>query len=151
MREEHREILERCFRLLSLLHDWKNQLLDPEKVSKFQHLLLEVVNSFWSHVRREEQVLYPMAQICLRDEQREEIKRRVKGIKLMERTFQIRNLAMDALVDLMGYIKTAHRLGKSGAEWGVAWDFQRKAQFLLDFVEAENSTGFHAPNRQCGF
>ena len=23
-------------------------------------------------------------------------------------------------------------------------DFQRKAQFLLDFVEAENSVGFHA-------
>ena len=27
----------------------------------------------------------------------------------------------------------------------VAEDFQRKAQFYLDFVEAENSTGFHAP------
>ena len=26
-----------------------------------------------------------------------------------------------------------------------ARDFQRKAQFFLDFVEAENSTGFHAP------
>lgn len=24
-------------------------------------------------------------------------------------------------------------------------DFQRRAQFYLDFVEAENSTGFHAP------
>ena len=24
-------------------------------------------------------------------------------------------------------------------------DLQRKAQFYLDFVEAENSTGFHAP------
>ncbi|MCZ6769206.1 MAG: ammonia-forming cytochrome c nitrite reductase subunit c552, partial [Acidobacteria bacterium] len=24
-------------------------------------------------------------------------------------------------------------------------DFQRKAQFFLDFVEAENSMGFHAP------
>ncbi|MCI0618219.1 ammonia-forming cytochrome c nitrite reductase subunit c552, partial [bacterium] len=24
-------------------------------------------------------------------------------------------------------------------------DFQRKAQFYLDFVEAENSIGFHAP------
>ena len=26
-----------------------------------------------------------------------------------------------------------------------AQDFQRKAQFYLDFVEAENSSGFHAP------
>ena len=29
--------------------------------------------------------------------------------------------------------------------WRTAQDFQRKAQFYLDFVEAENSTGFHAP------
>ena len=27
-------------------------------------------------------------------------------------------------------------------------DFQRQAQFLLDFVEAENSTGFHAARRR---
>jgi Cytochrome c552 len=27
----------------------------------------------------------------------------------------------------------------------AARDFQRRAQFYLDFVEAENSTGFHAP------
>ena len=27
----------------------------------------------------------------------------------------------------------------------MAHDFQRKAQFYLDFVEAENSMGFHAP------
>jgi nitrite reductase (cytochrome c-552) len=26
-------------------------------------------------------------------------------------------------------------------------DFRRKAQFYLDFVEAENSTGFHAPQQ----
>jgi nitrite reductase (cytochrome c-552) len=57
----------------------------------------------------------------------------------------MRNLAMDALVDLIGDIKTARILGKSDVELGVARDFQRKAQFLLDFVEAENSTGFHAP------
>jgi formate-dependent nitrite reductase cytochrome c552 subunit len=30
-------------------------------------------------------------------------------------------------------------------ELAAAQDFQRKAQFYLDFVEAENSTGFHAP------
>jgi formate-dependent nitrite reductase cytochrome c552 subunit len=27
----------------------------------------------------------------------------------------------------------------------AARNFQRKAQFYLDFVKAENSTGFHAP------
>jgi nitrite reductase (cytochrome c-552) len=27
----------------------------------------------------------------------------------------------------------------------VARDFQRKAQFYVDFIKAENSMGFHAP------
>jgi hypothetical protein len=32
-----------------------------------------------------------------------------------------------------------------GRKLAPARDFQRKAQFYLDFVEAENSMGFHAP------
>jgi nitrite reductase (cytochrome c-552) len=35
--------------------------------------------------------------------------------------------------------------GKTDQELAAAQDFQRKAQFCLDFVEAEDSTGFHAP------
>jgi len=27
----------------------------------------------------------------------------------------------------------------------TAQDFQRRAQFYLEFIESENSTGFHAP------
>jgi nitrite reductase (cytochrome c-552) len=38
-----------------------------------------------------------------------------------------------------------NQMPKSDAESGAARNFQRKAQFYLDFVEAENSTGFHAP------
>ena len=34
---------------------------------------------------------------------------------------------------------------RTDAQLAPARDFQRKAQFYLDFVEAENSTGFHAP------
>jgi nitrite reductase (cytochrome c-552) len=60
------------------------------------------------------------------------------------RTFQMRNLAMDALVQLIGDIKGARAAGKSDAELAAARDYQRKAQFYLDFVEAENSMGFHA-------
>ncbi|HLL75722.1 MAG TPA: ammonia-forming cytochrome c nitrite reductase subunit c552 [Pyrinomonadaceae bacterium] len=60
------------------------------------------------------------------------------------RTFQMRNLAMDALVQLINDIKTAKAAGKSDAELAAARDYQRKAQFYLDFVEAENSMGFHA-------
>jgi nitrite reductase (cytochrome c-552) len=60
------------------------------------------------------------------------------------RTFQMRNLAMDALVQLIGDIKGAKAAGKTDAELAAARDYQRKAQFYLDFVEAENSMGFHA-------
>jgi nitrite reductase (cytochrome c-552) len=60
------------------------------------------------------------------------------------RTFRMRNLAMDALVQLIADIKAAREAGRADAELQQARDFQRKAQFYLDFVEAENSTGFHA-------
>ncbi|MEW6206941.1 MAG: ammonia-forming cytochrome c nitrite reductase subunit c552 [Acidobacteriota bacterium] len=73
----------------------------------------------------------------------EELKARVETIQ--ERTHRLRNLAMDALMDLINDIKAARSSGRSEAELAAAQSFQRKAQFYLDFVEAENSTGFHAP------
>ena len=39
----------------------------------------------------------------------------------------------------------AKAAGKTDAELEAARYLQRRAQFFLDFVEAENSTGFHAP------
>ena len=73
----------------------------------------------------------------------EELKARVETIQ--GRTFKLRNLAMDALTELIGDLKSMKASGKTDAELAAAQDFQRKAQFYLDFVEAENSTGFHAP------
>ena len=73
----------------------------------------------------------------------EELQARVETIQ--DRTFGLRNLAMDALVDLINDIKSAREAGRSDADLAAARLFQRKAQFYLDFVEAENSTGFHAP------
>ena len=73
----------------------------------------------------------------------EELKARVEAIQ--ERTFKLRNLAMDALMDLISDLKAAKAAAKSDTELAEAQQFQRKAQFYLDFVEAENSTGFHAP------
>ncbi len=72
-----------------------------------------------------------------------EMKDRAETIQT--RTFNARNLAMDALLDLINQIKAAKDSGRSDAELAEARDFQRKAQFYLDFVEAENSMGFHAP------
>ena len=52
---------------------------------------------------------------------------------------------MEAVVALIGDIKEARGRGVSDAELDVSRKLQRRAQFMLDFVEAENSTGFHAP------
>lgn len=73
----------------------------------------------------------------------DELKARVETIQA--RTFELRNLAMEALVDLINDLKSARTANKTDVELAASRNFQRRAQFLLDFVEAENSTGFHAP------
>jgi nitrite reductase (cytochrome c-552) len=73
----------------------------------------------------------------------EELKARVETIQ--NRTYALRNRAMEALMDLIDDIKNSKNSAISTNEVRKAQDFQRKAQFYLDFVEAENSTGFHAP------
>ncbi len=73
----------------------------------------------------------------------EEMKGRVETIQ--ERHQQMRNTTMDALMALIVDIKGAAAAGASQAQLDEARKYHRKAQFLLDFVEAENSSGFHAP------
>jgi nitrite reductase (cytochrome c-552) len=72
----------------------------------------------------------------------DELKSRVETIQ--GRTHSLRNLAMDALVDLINDIKVARSAGRTDAAIATAQDFQRRAQFYLDFIESENSNGFHA-------
>jgi nitrite reductase (cytochrome c-552) len=71
-----------------------------------------------------------------------ELKDRAETIQA--RTQQLRDLAMDALIDLIEELKQARQAGLTDDRLDPARAFQRKAQFLLDFVEAENSSGFHA-------
>jgi nitrite reductase (cytochrome c-552) len=73
----------------------------------------------------------------------EELRERVETIQ--ERTYRLRNIAMDALIDLINDLNAALKSGQSDAQLARARLYQRKAQFYLDFVEAENSNGFHAP------
>jgi len=73
----------------------------------------------------------------------DELKTRIELIQ--DRVFGLRNQAMDALVELIADIKAAKDAGAADAELKAAREAQRRAQFYLDFVEAENSTGFHAP------
>jgi len=73
----------------------------------------------------------------------DELRARVETIQM--RTAALRSDAMDALVGLIGDLQGAVRAGRSDAELATARALQRRAQFLLDYVDAENSTGFHAP------
>jgi nitrite reductase (cytochrome c-552) len=72
-----------------------------------------------------------------------ELKARAEAIQ--ERTHLLRNQAMDAVVALIGDLAAARALGMPDAALVDGQRLQRVAQFRLDFVEAENSTGFHAP------
>ncbi len=58
--------------------------------------------------------------------------------------FEMRNTAMDAVLALTKDIEKV-KATATPEQLSKARDFQRKAQFLLDFAEAENSSGFHAP------
>ncbi len=65
--------------------------------------------------------------------------------EIQERTVSLRNRAMDALMALIADIKAAREAGVSDAELETARRAQRRGQFYVDFVESENSNGFHAP------
>jgi nitrite reductase (cytochrome c-552) len=73
----------------------------------------------------------------------EELRARVETIQ--ERTYKLRNQAMDALVGLIQDLKAAREAGRPEAELAPVQALQRRAQFMVDFIEAENSMGFHAP------
>ncbi|HMJ91712.1 MAG TPA: ammonia-forming cytochrome c nitrite reductase subunit c552 [Candidatus Acidoferrum sp.] len=73
----------------------------------------------------------------------EELRQRV--LTIQDRTYEMRNVAMDALIELINDIKGAKTNGATDAQLATSRDYQRKAQFFLDFIEAENSMGFHAP------
>jgi nitrite reductase (cytochrome c-552) len=71
-----------------------------------------------------------------------ELRTRVETIQ--DRTFEIRNTAMNALMALIADIKSARARGADDSALEAARRHQRRGQFLLDFIEAENSMGFHA-------
>ena len=74
-----------------------------------------------------------------------ELRARAEGIQ--SRTFELRNLALDATLALTSDIAAAVARDSVGgaARIAQARQHQRRAQFYTDFIEAENSMGFHAP------
>ena len=94
------------------------------------------------HVRSPLLNINKACQTCHRFSE-EELRARVERIQ--DRTFELRNLALDAVLELTRDIAAAARADSASPKVAAARGFQRKAQFLTDFVEAENSMGFHAP------
>jgi nitrite reductase (cytochrome c-552) len=64
---------------------------------------------------------------------------------IQQRTVSLRNRAMDALMALISDIEAAKAAGVTDADLAAARSAQRRGQFYVDFVESENSNGFHAP------
>ncbi len=81
-------------------------------------------------------------QICHHVEEKEIIAR-VGAIQ--ERNFNLLQRAAQALMDQLDAIQAAKQAGATDTQLHEALELQRKAQWRLDFIAAENSMGFHAP------
>ncbi len=65
--------------------------------------------------------------------------------RIQERSEEMLDMALDGLMDFIDAILEARAAGVDEARLNEALNCQRAATFLIDFVEAENSQGFHAP------
>ena len=73
----------------------------------------------------------------------EEMKARVDVIQ--QRNFDLMHVAAKALTDQMDAIARAKAEGATPDQLAPALELQRKAQWRIDYIAAENSMGFHAP------
>ncbi len=73
----------------------------------------------------------------------EELTQRV--ITIQDRTMALMDRAENAVVALIADINVAQESGTADEQLAAARDLQRKAQWRLDYIAAENSMGFHAP------
>jgi len=71
-----------------------------------------------------------------------DIRKRVETIQ--DRHFALLSRAGSAAVDMIDAIKAAKEASATESQLQPIWETQRKAQWRLDFVAAENSMGFHA-------
>jgi len=73
----------------------------------------------------------------------EELLARVNAIQ--DRTHKLMGRAGSAVDDMLSAITATKAAGATPEQLKPVLDLQRKAQWRLDFVNAENSMGFHAP------
>jgi nitrite reductase (cytochrome c-552) len=72
-------------------------------------------------------------------------RRSSRASRIQDRTKNLLIRSEDATVDLIKAIQAAMAAGASDAQLAKARELQRKAQWRTDYVAAENSMGFHAP------
>lgn len=72
-----------------------------------------------------------------------ELRARIEQIQ--DRTFEMRGVAMNALTEFIQELGANKDKIKDAKILQSIYTHQRQAQFYLDFIEAENSMGFHAP------
>lgn len=72
-----------------------------------------------------------------------EILARVDAIQ--QKNYDLLQRGGAALMDLLDAVQTAKKAGATDEQLKPALEFQRKAQWRLDYIAAENSMGFHAP------
>jgi nitrite reductase (cytochrome c-552) len=73
----------------------------------------------------------------------EELSSRVKNIQ--DKTFETMVKSETAIIDAINAIKKAIDAGATDEQLKIARHLQRRAQIRWDFVNAENSMGFHSP------
>jgi nitrite reductase (cytochrome c-552) len=66
-------------------------------------------------------------------------------LAIQDRHYMLLQRAAKATTDMLDAIVAAKKSGASEADLKNAAALHRKAQWRLDFVAAENSMGFHAP------
>jgi nitrite reductase (cytochrome c-552) len=81
-------------------------------------------------------------QTCHRSSE-EEIMARVDSIQ--EKNFNLLQRGGAALMDLLDAVAASKKAGATPEQLTPALELQRKAQWRLDYIAAENSMGFHAP------
>jgi nitrite reductase (cytochrome c-552) len=72
-----------------------------------------------------------------------ELQARVEAIQ--QRTHSLMDRSAAAVTDMFDAVIAARKAGATDGQLEAALALQRKAQWRLDFVAAENSMGFHAP------
>lgn len=89
--------------------------------------------------------LLNVADACLSCHNFDEDEMKARAEEIQDRTRALMSRAEDAVVALINDIEQAKSSGIAESRLEEAQDFQRKAQWRLDFIAAENSMGFHAP------